>query len=80
MESPYTYSETINLLQKFHVGGTPIRIERKIAKQLLMENRNVRKDGRVYYLGLRDIGLGICEVWTLDLSISKETKMFPKEK
>lgn len=78
MESPYTYSETIDRLQKLPIG-TPIRIEKKIAKQLLMENRNVHQNGRVYYLYLKEIGLGVCEVWTVELNISKETKMYSKK-
>lgn len=79
METPYTYEETINLMQKFPVNR-PIRIDKKVAKQLLMENRNVHSQGRVYYLGIRDIGLGLCEVWKEELNSLRETKMFPRKK
>lgn len=79
METLLTYSETIDSLQKFPVGHK-IRIDKKIAKQLLMENRNVHSQGRVHYLGLRDIGLGLCEVWKEELENLRETKMFPRKK
>lgn len=79
METPLNYSEVIETLHGLPTD-CPVRVEKKIAKKLLMENRSVHSGGRVFYLGIRDIGLGLCEVWKADLSIQKETKMFPKKK
>ena len=79
MESSLTYTEAIEEIRNKPVGHA-IRITKKIARQLLMENRSVTHDGRVYYLGLRDIGLGICEMWKMELMSCRETKMFPRKK
>jgi hypothetical protein len=79
MEEPLTYTEAIDYIRSKPVGHT-IRITKKIAKQLLMENRNVVYNGRVYYLGIRDIGLGLCEIWKMELAECRETKMFPRKK
>lgn len=41
----------------------PIRVEKLIAKRFLMDNQSLTCDGTVFYFGIRDIGLGVCEVW-----------------
>lgn len=79
MTEHLTYIETIDCIRPQPVGHA-IRITKKIAKQLLMENRNVMYDGRVYYLGIREIGLGLCEVWKMELAECRKTKMFPRKK
>lgn len=54
--------------------GAPIRVERAIAKQWLLNNQSLTCGGNVFYLFIRDIGLGICEVEKANLSV-RETKI-----
>lgn len=79
MEKPLTYTEVVETPRGWPTD-CPVRAEKKVAKQLLMENRNIHSNGRVFYLGIREIGLGLCEIWKADLSAQKETKMFPCKK
>lgn len=39
-----------------------IRVDRTVAKQWLLENKGHVLGGRVWYLGIMDLGLGVCEV------------------
>jgi len=79
MQTSLTYDEFIDTIRNKPVGYA-VRVEKKIAKQVLIENRNVVFNGRVYYLGIREIGLGLCEIWKVELMEQRETKMFPAKK
>ena len=45
----------------------PIRVDKKIAKKWLLENKSVILGGTVFYFKIKDIGLGICEISKADL-------------
>jgi hypothetical protein len=79
MQTTLRYDEFIDTIRNKPVGYA-VRVEKKIAKQVLIENRNVVFNGRVYYLGIREIGLGLCEIWKAELAEQRETKMFPAKK
>lgn len=53
------------ILEKLRGSPTeiPIRVERAVAKRFLMNNQSLTCGGTVFYLGVRNIGLGVCEVW-----------------
>lgn len=52
--------------------GEKIRVTLKIARALLLNNQAVVIGGKVYYLCIRNLGLGVCSV---ELYAGKETKM-----
>lgn len=52
----------INPLNCFITGATSVRVDRKIAKEWLLDNQYVVIRGLVRYLRIKDLGLGVCEV------------------
>ena len=42
--------------------GIGIRVEKWVAKKWLLENRTIMSDGFVFYMQIKDLGLGVCEV------------------
>jgi hypothetical protein len=52
----------------------PMRVQRIIAKRWLLENKTLTMQGRVYWLEIQDLGLGICAVDIAPPEV-KETKV-----
>lgn len=78
MKNPELEKEVLALVSK--VAGLPVacpvRTTRNVAKQLLLENRAMISGGMVFYFGIRNLGLGVCEVFKLHLS-QHGTQMVP---
>lgn len=64
----------LNFLLGDVIGGVGIRVDKKIAKKWLLENKSLICGGVVFYLQIQDLGLGVCKVTKAPLSI-RETKM-----
>jgi hypothetical protein len=56
-----------------------LRVEKKVARRFLLENTGVVCGANVFFFGIRDLGLNVCEVWKADLH-QRENKMFPRKK
>ena len=78
METPLTYNEAREQLRGWPTN-CPLRVEKKVAQKFLLENQGIMNDGKIFYFGIRDLGLGVCEVWKADLQ-QRENKMFPRKK
>jgi hypothetical protein len=68
--------DTITVLRGMPTN-CPIRVDKKIAKQILLSNEGIICGGTVFFFGICDLGLGVCEIWKEDLHI-RTTKTYPK--
>jgi hypothetical protein len=78
MENNLTYHEAIDKLSGWPTN-CPLRVEKKVARRFLLENTGVVCGANVFFFGIRDLGLNVCEVWKADLH-QRENKMFPRKK
>ena len=56
----------------------PIRVDKSVAKKFLLRNEGVICGGNVFYFGIRDLGLNVCEIWKADLA-QRENKLIKKK-
>ena len=52
----------IDQLKCFMAGDSSVRVDRRIAKQWLLDNQSIVLGGNIRYLRIKDLGLGVCEV------------------
>ena len=76
-EEQITYTEAINYL-RCQPTNCPIRVDKSVAREFLLKNEGVICGGKVFYFGIRDLGLNVCEVWKADLA-QKENKLIKKK-
>jgi len=76
METPLTYHEAFEQLRGWPTN-CPLRVEKKVAQKFLLENAKITFEGRVFSFGIKDLGLGVCEVWKQELNLG-QTRLYPK--
>lgn len=64
----------LNFLLGFGVGGEGVRVDQKIAKKWLLENKSLICNGFVYYLQIENLGMGVYKVTKAPLDV-RETKL-----
>lgn len=56
-----------------------VRVDKKIAKKWLLEDKSIICGGVVFYLEIEDLGLGVCKVTRAPVTV-RETKMVNKKR
>ena len=66
----------LETLRELPLGET-IRIDKKLAKKWLLEDKSIICGGLVFHFWIRDIGLGVCEV--AKASLTREHTYFVRK-
>jgi hypothetical protein len=69
-----SYSDNLKLKIFLLDKTAKIRVNKKVATQWLLEDKNVIVGGTAYWLQIKNIGLSVCEI-TLAPCDVKETKL-----
>jgi hypothetical protein len=56
------------------VDGVGVRVSQKIAKKWLLENKAIVCGGNVFFLKIKNLGMGVCNVTKAPLTV-RETLM-----
>jgi hypothetical protein len=63
--------EAFEFLRGDAVDGVGVRVSQKIAKQWLLENRAIVCGGNVFFLKIKNLGMGVCNVTKAPLTVRK---------
>jgi hypothetical protein len=66
--------EAFEFLRGDAVDGVGVRVNKKIAKKWLLENKAIVSDGTVFFLKIKNLGMGVCKVTKAPWNI-RETLM-----
>lgn len=66
--------EAFEILRDDAVDGVGVRVNHKIAKKWLVENKGIIAGGNVWFLKIKNLGLGIYKITKAPLNI-RETLM-----
>ena len=66
--------DAIELLRSDAVDGVGVRVNKKIAKKWLLENKGIICGGTVFYLKIKNLGMGVYNVTKAPLTV-RETLM-----
>lgn len=71
------YADAIDFL-RHQPTNYPIRVDKSVAKEFLLRNEGVSCNGYIFFFGIRDLGLNVCEIWKADLA-QRENKLIKKK-
>jgi hypothetical protein len=66
--------EAFEFLRGDAVDGVGVRVNKKIAKKWLLENKAIVSGGTVFFLKIKNLGMGVCKVTKAPWNI-RETLM-----
>jgi len=66
--------EAFEFLRDDAVDGVGVRVSKKIAKKWLLENKGIVCGGTVFFLKIKNLGMGVCNVTKAPLTV-RETLM-----
>jgi hypothetical protein len=66
--------EAFEFLRGDAVDGVGVRVNKKIAKKWLLENKAIIAGGIIFFLKIKNLGMGVCKVTKAPL-IVRETLM-----
>ena len=66
--------DAIEFLRSEPVDGVGVRVSQKIAKKWLLENKGIVCGGTVFFLKIKNLGMGVCNVTKAPLTV-RETLM-----
>ncbi len=66
--------DAIEFLRSEPVDGVGARVSKKIAKKWLLENKGIVCGGTVFFLKIKNLGMGVCNVTKAPLTV-RETLM-----
>ena len=66
--------EAFEFLRGDAVDGVGVRVSKKIAKKWLLENKGIVCGGTVFFLKIKNLGMGVCNVTKAPLTV-RETLM-----
>jgi hypothetical protein len=66
--------EAFEFLRDDAVDGVGVRVNKKIAKKWLLENKAIVSGGTVFFLKIKNLGMGVCNVTKAPLTV-RETLM-----
>lgn len=66
--------DAIEFLRSEPVDGVGVRVSKKIARKWLLENKGIVCGGTVFFLKIKNLGMGVCNVTKAPLTV-RETLM-----
>ena len=63
--------EAFEFLRGDAVDGVGVRVSKKIAKKWLLENKGIVCGGTVFFLKIKNLGMGVCNVTKAPLTVSE---------
>ena len=66
--------EAFEFLRGDAVDGVGVRVNAKVAKKWLLENKTIIADGKVFFFKIKNLGMGVCKITKAPLNV-RETLM-----
>jgi hypothetical protein len=61
--------EAFEFLREDAVDGVGVRVNAKVAKKWLLENKAIIAGGMVFFLKIKKLGMGVCKVTKAPLNV-----------
>ena len=61
--------EAFEYLRCDAVDGVGVRVNKKIAKKWLLENKAIVAGGMVFFLKIKNLGMGVCKITKAPLNV-----------
>ena len=61
--------EAFEFLRGDAVDGVGVRVNKKIAKKWLLENKAIIADGKVFFFKIKNLGMGVCKITKAPLNV-----------